>query len=116
MQAQAITTEAVFAHHLQALMSGNMDDILSDYTEDSVAFSPQGVFRGLEQLRGFFTFAMSILTPDTMQNFRVIRQDIDGDYAYIFWTAAPAVIAGGDTFVIRDGKIVMQSFAGYIPS
>jgi hypothetical protein len=51
-----------------------------------------------------------------MKNFQVIRQDINGDYAYIFWTAAPAVIAGGDTFVIRDGKIVMQSFAGYIPS
>ncbi len=116
MITDAATTEAVFVHHLQVLMTGNVDNILSDYTEDSIVFSPQGMFRGLDQIRGFFTFALSILTPEAMANFKVIQQSVDGEFAYICWSAAPAVIVGGDTFCIRGGKIVMQSFAGYIPS
>ncbi len=51
-----------------------------------------------------------------MANLQVIRQDVDGEFAYVFWSAAPAVVVAGDTFCIRGGKIVMQSFAGYIPS
>ena len=39
---------------------------------------------------------------------------VEGDYAYILWTAETAdnvYEMGSDTFVVRDGKIVAQSFA-----
>ena len=45
------------------------------------------------------------------------RQFIEGDYAYILWTAETAdnvYEVGTDTFVVRDGKIVAQSFTGKI--
>lgn len=117
MTTQIATTEAVFVHHLQALASGNMDDVMSDYTDESILFTPQMQFRGLAQIRGFFEFALAnILTGESMANFKPTKQDVDGEYAYIFWSAAPNVVAGGDTFHIQGGKIVMQSFAGYLPS
>ncbi|MBS1173782.1 MAG: SnoaL-like polyketide cyclase, partial [Proteobacteria bacterium] len=39
---------------------------------------------------------------------------VDGDHAFIVWTARTAdrnYELGTDTFVIRDGKIILQSFA-----
>jgi hypothetical protein len=49
--------------------------------------------------------------------FSLKRQSIDGDYAYILWTAETAdnvYEVGTDTFVVRDGKITAQSFTGKI--
>ena len=43
------------------------------------------------------------------------QQFVEGDYAYILWTAETAdnvYQVGTDTFVMRDGKIVAQSFTG----
>ena len=45
------------------------------------------------------------------------QQSIQGEYAYLLWTAETAdnvYEVGTDTFVVQDGKIVIQSFAGKI--
>jgi len=42
------------------------------------------------------------------------HQSVAGDYAYILWNAETAdnvYEVATDTFVVRDGKIVAQSFA-----
>ena len=44
-------------------------------------------------------------------------QSVEGDHAYILWTAETAdnvYELGTDMFVVRDGRIVAQSFAGKI--
>ena len=49
--------------------------------------------------------------------FSMKQQSVEGDYAYILWTAETAenvYQVGTDTFVVRDGKIVAQSFAARI--
>jgi hypothetical protein len=49
--------------------------------------------------------------------FRMKQKFLEGDYAYILWTAETAdnvYEVGTDTFVVRDGKIVAQSFTGKI--
>ena len=49
--------------------------------------------------------------------FSMKQQSVEGDYAYILWTAETAdnvYEVGTDTFVVRDGKIVAQSFAAKI--
>jgi hypothetical protein len=49
--------------------------------------------------------------------FRMQQQITQGDYAYILWAAETAdnvYELGTDTFVVRDGKIVAQSFTGKI--
>jgi len=110
------TTEAVVKHHVQALVSGNLDGVMDDYARDAVIFSPNGASKGLENIRAMFTAAMKMLTPAVMANMKVIRQEIDGEYAYILWSALPAVPFAGDTFRVHNGKIVMQSFVGQMGS
>lgn len=108
----ATGTEAVLKQHVQALVSRNLDSLMKDYSRDAVVFSPNGASKGLESIRAGFTAVLGMLTPEVMANLKVIKQEIDGEYAYILWSALPAVAFGGDTFRVHNGKIVMQSFVG----
>ena len=45
------------------------------------------------------------------------QQFVEGDYAYILWTAETAdnvYEVGTDTFVVLDDKIVARSFTGKV--
>jgi len=108
--------EAVLQNHVQALVSHDLDGVMKDYTEDSVVFSPRGVTKGLNSIRASFSRIITIYTPEVIANMKTIRQEIYGEYAYVLWSAVPAVLFGGDTFHIRDGKILMQSFIGQTKS
>jgi hypothetical protein len=49
--------------------------------------------------------------------FEMKHEAVDGEYAYILWAAETAdniYEFATDTFVVRDGKIVAQSFAARI--
>jgi ketosteroid isomerase-like protein len=102
-------TEATLKHHLQAFSQG-VDAILSDYTDDSVLFTPDGPVRGLERLRAFFDGFIRNSPPDLLDAVRLIRQDVDGEVAYLVWKAEPYITMATDTFVIRNGKIMVQTF------
>lgn len=110
--AKKTTTESVLKHHVQALMSRNLDEILKDYCEDSVMCSPMGTAKGLKGIRETFTAALGMLPPEAMANMKTIKQDIDGEYAYVLWSALPVVKFAGDTFHVHNGIIIMQSFVG----
>tara|TARA_Y100000588_G_scaffold362417_1_gene424093 strand:- start:137 stop:325 length:189 start_codon:yes stop_codon:yes gene_type:complete len=56
------------------------------------------------------------LPPGFMEAFTMVRQDVEGDVAYIVWAAGDFAPLGTDTFVIRGGKIVLQTFAAYVPT
>lgn len=45
--------------------------------------------------------------------FRMKEESVEGDFAYILWNAETSENVyelGTDTFVVRDGKIIAQSF------
>ena len=111
----ATSTQAVLAHHLQAFGEG-IEAIMADYTEDSVVIVPDATHHGLAEIRSFFTsFAES--NPEGFgAAFRMKRQEVFGEVAYILWEAKPWCPLGTDTFVIRDGKIVFQTYAAYRPN
>jgi len=103
------TIEAVMKHHTQALMSGNLDELVKDYTRDSVLFTPMETFKGPESIKGAFAALAQMLSPEALANFKITKQEIQGEYAYILWTALPTFPSAGDTFHVRNGKIIMQS-------
>ena len=105
-----MTTESTLAHHLQALGEG-IDAILSDYTEESVLFTPNGPLHGLAAIRASFESFIKNSPPELVQAIKVLRQDIAGEVAYIVWEAKPFITRATDTFVIRNGKIVTQTYA-----
>jgi hypothetical protein len=67
--------------------------------------------RGLDELRTFFDGFIRNSPPELFDAFRLIRQDVDGEVAYIVWKAEPYITMATDTFVVRNGKIMVQTFA-----
>jgi ketosteroid isomerase-like protein len=48
------STSDVLGHHLQAFGDGGLDEIMADYTDDSVLFTPDGPLKGLDAIRRLF--------------------------------------------------------------
>ena len=110
------TTKDVLDHHLQAFGERDLQGVLSDYAPGAVFFTPQGILRGPDAIRPLFQ-AMIAEFSKPGAAFSLRQQAVQGDYAYILWAAETAENVyelGTDTFVVRDGKIVAQSFTGHI--
>jgi ketosteroid isomerase-like protein len=109
-------TAATLTHHLTAIAQGDLEAIVSDYTDDSVLFLPDSTLHGVAPVRNFFSHLLATLPPDWMAQFKMFRQDVQGEVAYIFWQAPPVFPLATDTFVVCDGKILVQTFAMLAPA
>jgi ketosteroid isomerase-like protein len=110
------STKSVIDHHLKCFGEGDLKGILSDYAPDAVLFTSDGPLRGASAIRPLFQ-AMVAEFGKPGAAFSMKQQFVEGDYAYILWTAETAdnvYELGTDTFVVRDGKIVAQSFTGKV--
>jgi ketosteroid isomerase-like protein len=105
------TTTAVLGHHVQALVSHDIEGVMADYSEESVILSPNGAITGLAGIRAFFMGAIDMLTPDAIAAMKVSAQVIEGEYALVVWSAGAVVPFAADSFHVRGGKIMMQSYA-----
>ena len=109
-------TKDVVDRHLGAFARRDLDGILADYAPQSVLFTPGGPLKGVAEMRPFFA-AMIAEFGKPGAAFSLREQFVDGEHAYILWNAQTAdnvYELGTDTFVVRGGKIVAQSFAGQI--
>lgn len=107
----------VLHHHLAAFGAGDTDEILTDYTEASILMTPTGTIAGLAALReafdGFFT---GLFAPGTYE-LVLDGERTEDDVAMIWWhaTCEQALIPfGTDTFLVRDGRIAVQTFAAKV--
>ena len=114
MTKKAMATQATLEHHLNAFAQG-IDAIMQDYSEKSVVITPDATYRGLDEIRAFFTAFVESLPEGLWDAFTMKRQEVVDEVAYILWQANPWFPLGTDTFVVRDSKIVYQTFAAYAP-
>jgi hypothetical protein len=112
----AATTEDVLTHHLSCFTKGDLPGLMADYATESKFFTPDGVLIGSAVIRAFFARLFEEFAKPG-KSFKMLRQDVEGDTAYIVWKAETAdndFDFASDTFVVQDGKIVTQTFAGKI--
>ena len=112
----AFTTEEVLQRHVKCFFEGDLEGIVSDYSADAVLFTSSGPLKGHEAIREFFRRLIKEFSqPGT--RFSMQLQSIDGEFAYALWSAETAdnvYEMATDTHVVRDGKIIAQSFAAQI--
>ncbi len=104
-------TEETLLKHLQAFGSGDVDAIMADYHEDAVFITPEGTLRGSSEIRPLFESLVADLPPGSA--LEVSEQIVEGEIAYIVWSGESEKLRipfATDTFVVRDGKIVAQTF------
>ena len=110
------STKDVLNNHLKYFGEGDLKAILSDYAPGAVLFTPDGPLRGADAIRPLLQ-AMIAEFGKPGAVFSMKQQSVEGDYAYILWTAETAdnvYELGTDTFFVHGGKIQVQSFAGKI--
>jgi ketosteroid isomerase-like protein len=103
------TPQEIFQHHGAALVAGDIDEIVADYTDDAVFITPAGVLRGKDGVREAFTRLLEDL-PNA--KWEIPTQIFEGDVLFIEWNAvseASQAMDGIDTFVFGDDGIRVQT-------
>lgn len=109
-------TESVVRHHLSAFLEGQgLDAILSDYADDAFLLSEGGAYCNKSAIREFFEGFITALPAGAIGGFNLRTLRVQADVAYITWSAGVEIPLGTDTFVVRQGKIVAQTFAMHAP-
>jgi ketosteroid isomerase-like protein len=110
------STKDIVDNHLKSFGEGDLNGILSDYAPMAILFTPNGPLEGVDAIRPLFEGLLAEFAKPG-SSFKLDHQSIKGDYGYILWTAETPdnrYDLVTDTFVVRDGKIVVQSFAAKI--
>ena len=107
-------TQEVLDHHWKAFQANDLEATMADYSEESVLITPDRTFKGLAEIRENFVFAFSLF-PKGSTTFQLDKSVVNQDVGYIIWQATSPKIKityGTDTFIIHNGKIVRQTYAG----
>ena len=112
--APADVSSKVVVHHLTSFQENDLDAVMEDYTEESVIITQDASYRGLDEIRGFLT-GLSTHFPKGKSELVLDKMVSEGELTYIVWHAKTPtlnVTLGSDTFIIKNGKITQQTFAG----
>ena len=107
------TADEIFGHHLEVFGSGNIEGILTDYSETSVMIYGDKIWCGIEGARDFFHLWLDDLIP-AGSDFNLINRISGDDILYITWKAESENYIfdyGTDTFIFKDDKIWRQTVA-----
>jgi hypothetical protein len=103
------TPQEVFQHHAEALGAEDIDAIVSDYADDAIFMTPDGVLRGKDGVRRAFEKLTSEVPG---ARWELPTQLYEDDILLLEWKATSSesnVEDGIDTFVFRDGLIRVQT-------
>ncbi|BBY33436.1 polyketide cyclase [Mycolicibacter minnesotensis] len=106
----ARSPQEIFDHHLKALLAGDVEELLVDYTDESELITAAGVARGLAGIRAAFSQLSAALAD---AEFAIKSQTHSGDVLLLEWTldAAGFGVDGVDTFLFGDDSIRVQTIS-----
>jgi len=111
-----MTTEEVLNHHLESFGKGDVDALMEDYTEESIVMTPTDTLKGVDAIRGLLEALTTKMLPPGC-NFEMIKVEVIDEVGYVFWNAESDTYkftAATDTFLVKEGKISVQTFAAHI--
>jgi hypothetical protein len=106
-------SKAVWDGHLQKAMSQDLDAVMTDFTEQSAILTPDKIYVGLAEVRGFLGNVVAGLTPEVVTT--IVMHSESAHDAVVFTKLT--IGAAGRTFiytaVVEDGKIRTITEADY---
>ena len=108
---------AVFNRHVAAFESGDLDAVLSDFRDDSIVITADGVLEGLAQIRRLYAGLLAEFgtidngdSPGIILDISHVRRDM----LFITWHAesrSRVYPFGTDTFIIKRNHIARQTIS-----
>ena len=103
------TAQEVFDDHWDAVMSGDMDRLLSDYADDALFVRPGQVAQGHAEITAFFEDIGGSLDGFSVEQVSVTTAE---PIVVLEWQGSHAdgrSASGTDAFIIEDDKIRHQT-------
>lgn len=104
------SAQEVFDDHLREGKAGSVeDDLPRNYAEHVTLLTGHGIYRGYEGVRYLAQLLREELPNATFEYQTTL---VDGEMAFLEWTAhsdIAQVADGADSFLIRNGRIVVQT-------
>lgn len=102
--AHVLTTEEAVREHIRALRAEEWEAVVDGYADDAVILIAPDPVVGKAAIHALFTGL-----PAGAGSGEVVIDHflVEGEHALVVYRHAPQ--KGADSFVVRDGKIVMQS-------
>src|ERR1700716_439046 len=97
------TNADIVKHHVESLVNGDVDEVMSDLPANAVILCGPQPIRASDAIRALFAGVSA--------SFDGLDLDVsvsESDHHYIAWHTADG-LRGTDTFHIHDGKIVFQT-------
>ncbi|MEP7091130.1 MAG: nuclear transport factor 2 family protein [Nocardioidaceae bacterium] len=112
MDDQSSATDTVVHNHLRAFLEQeSVDSIVQDYDDAAQFHTEAKIYRGKQEIHGFFTDFIGALPEGAIGRFELKSMQVEGSIGYITWRVGDEIPLGTDTFVVDNGKIVSQTFA-----
>lgn len=108
-----MSTQSVYDHHKEAFANFDMDEMLADYSEDSVIVTNVGTYKGLDEISEMFEALFEEFSQPGVE-FNVTEEIVEDDIAYFTWNADTndhEYTFASDTFIIIDDIIRYQTVA-----
>jgi hypothetical protein len=108
------STEEVLARHWRDFQAGDVESILKDYAPEAMVITPNGTRKGVAEIREAFQTMFTEIMPAKTSTSKLEKEVVEGELAFIVWSGSSdkyKISFATDTFLIRGGKIVMQTFA-----
>jgi hypothetical protein len=109
------STNEVIDNHLKCFSEGDLAGILADFAPTAVLFTPDGPLQGRAIDALFEALIAEFGKPGS--TFALRQRSVAREVGYIVWTAETAdnrYELVTDTFIVREGRIAMQSFAAKV--
>ena len=106
--AEDFTPEQIIQRHVEAANRGDVAAMAGDYAEDATILEPGRAVHGRAAIQATFD---GVFGAKARMKFTVTPTRIwsDGDTGFITWTANGGTVKGGDTYLVRHGKILAQA-------
>jgi len=105
------TPQEIFAHHVAALTSGDLDALAAGYAEDAMVVTATGEYRGRTAIRELFAGLAQAL-PDLAVEAQLTA--FADNVLLLHWTADSSLNTipdGVDTFLFDGGAIQVQTIS-----
>jgi len=99
-------SKAVWDGHLQKAMSGNLDAVMADFTDQSAILTADKSYVGTDAVRGFLAKVVKGFTPEVVKSIVMQAEVPRGNVVYTKLTVGAAKRTFVYTAVIDNGKIM----------
>jgi len=106
-------SKAVWDGHLQKVMTGNLDAVMTDFTEESTILTPDKNYIGTAEIRAYIGKFIGGLTPEAKKSMVMQTETPCGDLVFAKFTVGAAKRTFIYTAEVRNGKIATITTANY---